>query len=117
MFGRHLRFGCCEVSSIKFKVSNIVTPLKGKRLIVSDIIDGNEDRPFVFGTYEVHSDKPTADRRYRDIVAYDVMYDIITADVAGWYNTILPNADSTVTLKKFRTSFLAHFGIEQEDVT
>ena len=111
-----LRFGSCEASSLKFKISNIFTSLKDKWLTVSETLGGNIDVPFLFGKYKVFSDKPTADRRYREIVAYDAMYDIITADVTDWFNTILPNADSTVTLKEFRTNFFAYFGIEQEDV-
>ncbi len=112
-----LRFGSCEASSVKFKISNIVTPLKGKQLVVTETIAGNTDVPFSYGEYKVFSDKPTADRRYRDVVAYDVMYDIIHADVAEWYNTILPDANSEVPLKELRDSFFEYFGIEQEEVT
>lgn len=111
-----LRFGCCEASALKFKVANIMIPLSGKWLSVSETLAGNTDVAFSFGRYKVYSDKPTADRRYRDVVAYDAMYDIINADVADWYNTILPDKTSTVTLKQFRTSFIAHFGLEQEEI-
>lgn len=111
-----LRFGSCEASSIKFKISNIFTPLTGKWLTVTETLDGNTDVSFSYGKYKVSSDKPTADRRYREVTAYDAMYDILTTDVTAWYNTILPDADSTVTLKEFRDSFLAYFGIEQEEV-
>ena len=65
-----LKFGSCEAGSIEFKISNIFTPLKGKWLTVSEVLDGNSDKPFLLGRYKVASDKPTADRRYRDIVAY-----------------------------------------------
>ena len=112
----HLRFGACESSSIKFRISNMTTALKDKWLAVTETLDGNTDVSFPFGVYKVFSDKPTADRRYRDITAYDAMYDILHAEVSGWYNTILPTAGSTVTLKAFRDSFLAYFGIEQENV-
>lgn len=110
-----LRFGSCEASSIKFKISNIFTPLKDKWLTVSETLDGNTDEPFLLGKYKVNSDKPTADRRYREVTAYDAMYDIVSAEVSNWYNTILPAADSTVTLKQFRNSFMAHFGLEQDE--
>ena len=50
------------------------------------------------------------------MVAYVALYDIIIADVAYLYNTILPDKTSTVTLKEFRTSFVAHFGLEQEEI-
>lgn len=112
-----LRFGCCETSSIKFQVANIFSPMIDKWISVKMTLDGNEDNPFIFGEYRVISDKPTADRIWREVVAYDAMYDIISADVTTWYNTVLPNSDSTVTLKQFRDSFFSHFGIEQEDVT
>ena len=111
-----LRFGCCEASVFKLKVANIMQPLIGKWLTVSMTLDGNTDVPFQFGKYKVYSDKPTADRKHREIVAYDAMYDIINADVADWYNTILPNTDSKVTLKEFRTSFISYFGLKQEEI-
>lgn len=111
-----LRFGCCEASVLKFKVANIVSPLAKKWLTVNMTLNHNADVPLKLGQYKVFSDKPTADKRYREIVAYDAMYDIINADVAAWYNKILPSADSTVTMKEFRTSFIAYFGLEQEDI-
>lgn len=111
-----LRFGACESSVIKFKIANVVIPLFGNWITVIMYLDGNRDKPFILGRYKVASDKPTADRSWRDIVAYDSMYDILNADVADWYNTILPTADSTVSMKVFRTSFIQHFGLEQEDI-
>lgn len=110
-----LRFGCCEASELKFKVANIMLPLSGKWITVSETLNHCTDETFQMGRYKVSSDKPTADRRYREVTAYDVMYDIINADVADWYNTILPDTDSTVTMKQFRTSFIAYFGLEQEE--
>lgn len=110
-----LWFGCCEASILKFKVANIMQPLSGKWLTVSETLKNHEDEPLQIGKYKVVSDKPTADRRYREITAYDAMYDIIQADVADWYNEILPNKSSTCTLKEFRTGFLSHFNLQQEE--
>lgn len=110
-----LRFGSCEASVLKFKVANIMQPLIGKWMTVTETLDGNTDMPFQFGRYKVYSDKPTADRKHREIQAYDAMYDILNTDVADWYNTVLPNKDSTMTMKNFRTSFIQHFGLEQEE--
>lgn len=109
-----LRFGCCEASSLKLRILDTILPLKDRQISVSMTL---QEKTFQLGKYKVDSDKPTADRRYRDIVAYDAMYDIINAEVSAWYNTILPSADSKVTLKQFRDSFLTHFRIEQEAVT
>ena len=114
--GKVLRFGCCEASTLKLRFINRDVSIKDMKMAMSMELQGEEIEQYPFGQYKVSSDKPTANRKYRDIVAYDVMHDIITADVAEWYNTILPAADSTVTLKQFRDSFLAHFGIEQEEV-
>lgn len=108
-----LRFGSCETSMVKFQIRNAFIPLSGKWLTITETLDVNTDVPFQYGRYKVFSDVPTADREYRDIVAYDAMYDILSADVAAWYNTILPNKNSTVTMKQFRESFIRYFGLEE----
>jgi len=114
--GSELRFGSCEASVFKLRIIGNVIPLIGATCVVS-MYAGDAVDPFVLGTYKVASDKPTADRKYRDIVAYDAMYDIINADVAAWYNSILPTKDSTTTLRAFRDSFMEQFGMEQEEIT
>lgn len=106
-----LRFGCCESSTLKFKVGNIVRPLIGTRITVSVVINHHDDEPLQVGIYKVASDKPTSDRLQRDIVAYDAMYDILNADVSDWYNSVLPNKNSNMALKRFRESFVSHFGL------
>ena len=111
-----LRFGSCEASVFKLRIIGNVIPLIGETFTVSMYV-GDIAEPLMLGTYKVASDKPTADRKFRDIVAYDAMYDIINTDVAAWYNSILPNENSTTTLRAFRDSFMGHFGIEQEEIT
>lgn len=108
-----LKFGQCKHSEIKFQILNAFIPLAGKWLTVTETLDGNTDISFQYGRYKVFSDVPTADKEYRDIVAYDAMYDVLGADVTAWYNTLLPNKDSTVTMKQFRKSFITHFGLEE----
>ncbi len=112
-----LVFGSCEASVLKFTAANVFVSLKGKWINANMTLDGNTDTPFCIGRYKVQSDKPTADRKKREYIAYDALYDIINAEVSEWYNTILQNKDSTTTLKAFRDSFFSHFGIEQEEVT
>lgn len=112
-----LTFGACEAGMIKFTVSNVFLPMKGKWLTAKMTLDGHEDKPFQIGRYKVYSDTPTADRTCRDVVAYDALYDILSSDVSDWYNQIFPKKDSTVTLKQFRDSFFNHFGVEQEKVS
>lgn len=110
-----IRFGTCEASIFQICVLNSVMPLKGKTLEVSMVLKGDETVNFELGRYKVDSDKPTADRKYRNVIAYDAMYDILNADVTEWYNEVLPKADSTLTLKEFRDSFFTHLGMEQEE--
>lgn len=113
-----LTFGACSAAQLSFTVSGGFS-LQGKWLNV-DIGLKSEDAfasPYRLGRYKVNSDKPTADRTSRKVIAYDALYDILQTDVAGWYNTILPGDDSRVYLRDFRDSFFNHFGIEQEDIT
>lgn len=100
-----LTFGACEAAAVKFTISNVFTSLKDKWITVKMVLNGNSSNPFIFGHYKVVSDKPTADRTKREIEAYDALYDVINTDVVGWYNEILPNTETYVTLKRFRDSF------------
>lgn len=112
-----LRFGSCEASVLKFKVSNIFLQMAGKWLDVKLKLEGDPDTVFPLGKYKVGTDKDSdrisADRKYREIVAYDAMRDILDADVSAWYNALLPDEGSAVTMKQFRESFLRHFGLTE----
>lgn len=120
----NLRFGSCEASRVKFTVSNVFEPLKDKWLDISMTLAGNSSNPFKFGRFKVYSDIPTADRKKREITAYDALYDIINADVAAWYNSFFASktaedeeVTTTYTLKEFRESFFKHFNLAQEEAT
>ena len=108
-----ISFGRCEASTFKLRVRERVVPLAGKKISVSVTLEGVDEAPFMMGVYKVDSDVPTADRRYRDIVAYDAMYDILNAEVSGWYNSLT----FPMTLRQFRTAFCAYVGVEQEEIT
>lgn len=108
-----LTFGACEASQIKFKISNVYLSMVGKWLTVSETLGGHTVAPFIFGRYKVVSDVPTDDRRYRNVTAYDTMYDILHRDVAAWYN----GQTFPMTLKMFRDSFFSYMGVTQETTT
>ena len=110
---QQLKFGSCEASSVEFKIANSGISLKGKTINVQTELGGHSELPFVIGTYTIASDKPTADRFGREIVAYDAMYDILNADMLAWWNN-LPN---TFTPKILRDAFFTYFGIQQETIT
>lgn len=109
---QELQFGCCNASSFEIKVLDTIENFKGKKMKVSILLAG-QDEPYQLGEYKVYSDKPTADRLYKDIVAYDAMYDILNAEVSGWYSSLT----FPMTLRQFRTSFCAYVGVEQEEIT
>ncbi len=108
-----LRFGACEASVLKFKVANIVAPMNNKWITVKMILNGHKDVPFTIGRYKVVKDMVTADRRWRDITAYDALYGIIKKDVSAWYNTVFPSSDALITMEMFRNSFMFLFGLDQ----
>lgn len=111
--GTELKFGSCLPNQISFTGREVPIATKGMKLRVTETLEGNENDPFVYGTYTVQSDTPTADRTKRQIVAYDAMYDIINADVKSWYDGLT----FPMTLKQFRNSFFAHLGIEQKETS
>ena len=108
-----ITFGNCEASVFKITIANINVPLEGKWITVSTILNDKTDEPFVFGTYKVASFKPTADRSRRELVAYDAIKDILSADMTDWYNGLA----FPMNLKKFRDSFFEYLGFEQEETT
>lgn len=113
---QQLRFGSCEASVVSFKVANIFSPMKGKTIDIKVFLEGNSN-PFQYGYYRVDSDKLTADKQWREVTAYDAMFDIINSDVIDWYNTILPDENSSVTMREFRGSFISHFGLSESPAT
>lgn len=108
-----LRFGACLPNQISFTGRDIPLATKGMKLRPVETLEGNENDPFVYGTYTVQSDIPTADRTKRQITAYDAMYDIINADVKSWYDGLT----FPMTLKAFRDSFFTYLHIGQKEIS
>lgn len=112
---KELTFGKCSAALLKFTVSNVFISMKDKWLTVEITVGGDADR-YRIGRYKVYSDKATADRSEREVIAYDVLYDVINADVADWYNSIFTSDEITMTMREFRNSFWQHFSIKQEEI-
>lgn len=111
--GSELKFGSCLPNQISFIAHDMPAGLVGKTLRPVETLEGNEDDPFTYGEYKIFSAVPTADRTKRQITAYDVMYDILNADVKAWYAGL----SFPMALKQFRYSFFAYLGVEQEETT
>lgn len=133
----NLKYGCCESSCFNVRVVNNGS-LKGKTftaklqfqsrgILINDSGDyiENDEGSYIgtynssnvdtitIGKYKVYSDKPTSDRVYRDLMCYDLMYDILDVDVASWYNGLT----FPMTLKTFRDSLFTFLGVTQETTT
>lgn len=115
--GSELTFGSCEASELEITIRNVYSSHVGQTVTVSVVLDGDTVHPFTFGTYKVVEDKATADRKKREIHAYDSLYEVLNADVSGWYNTLYPTSSTTKTIKQIRDSFFSYFGITQQSVT
>lgn len=111
----NITLGSCNASQVKFRIGYIAQSLIGKTITVS--IQPQGGAVLQIGVYKIDSDKRTADRRYKDIVAYDVMKDILEKDVADWYKGLFTTPTATYTLKQFRDSFFTYVGVTQETTT
>lgn len=112
--GTELTFGSCEAGKLTFKTFNTKASLKNKWLTYSEVLGGNPNTEFQLGIYKVYSEVLTDDRQFKNVTAYDAMYDILNADVTDWYNTVLPSEDSTLPMRTFRKSFIQYFGLEED---
>ena len=108
-----IRFGACEANYVKFRVARDVGKLKGKRITVKYILEGDSEKYFQVGVYTVQSDTPSGDRFYRDIIAYDDMYKIIHTDVKGF---IQNSITFPITLMEIREAILNYLEIEWDGV-
>lgn len=113
--GDDLNFGECYANKVSFVVGYYPNSIAGKTITVT--ITPSGAAAFQLGVYKVLSDYPTADKRFRKIIAYDKLYDILKADCRAWYDSFLPNTSTTKTLKQFRDSFFSYFSVTQETAT
>lgn len=136
---KNVQYGACESKCLKIRVVNNAS-FVGKTLTVQLQVKGvtkekliNEDNDYIvnddgdyiasyspndyvtlsLGTYKVISDKPTNDRVWRDLICYDLMYDLIHSNVADWYKSLT----FPMRLVDLRTSLLTYLGIEQVSTT
>lgn len=109
----NLKFGACESSQLKFRVLNNMDSLKNRIVTVREILGGNDDELFCYGSYKIETDTMTSDRKYRDVVAYDALREVINENYIEWYNQL----EFPVTVKALRDSFAQEIGIEQAEVS
>lgn len=116
----NIELGKCNSSLFKIRVADFTGNIEGARMNVS-ITYTNEDLGSVvvpFGQY-ILSQNPqrTADKRWRDIIATDLMV-LFDVDIATWYNTVLyPTAETTRTVKYIRETLCTYIGVTFEITT
>lgn len=108
-----LIFGSCEAACFKFTTSDTVDVFKDKKISVMVSLDNHTSNPFLYGSYTVAEETLTADRKRKEIVAYDDIYVIHNTNVADYYNNLI----YPVTLKTFRDGFFSFLNIPCEDTT
>ena len=112
---KDLDFGRCNSNYIEFSIAANVIPLIGKNCRVYLWMNNDVNTLFRVGKYKITSDKATADRNYRNIVAYDKLNEMKTADVTAWYKSLFPTDETILSVRQMRTSFCSYFGID--DIT
>lgn len=110
---KNIVFGSCCAAQFEIQLANISSEIKNYEMSVVVECDG-VDVPL--GIYIVDDVGKTSNRKYKKVTAYDRMI-YLNEDFSTWYNTILPDEDSTTTLKEFRTSFFNYAGLPQEDIS
>lgn len=110
---KELRFGSLVSSQLSVKLYNTVPNLMDKELDVSIVVNNATSNPLKIGKYKVLEDKPTTDRLYKQIKAYDGLYEVINKNVVDWYEGL----SFPLTQKAFRDSFFNYIGITQVDIT
>lgn len=76
----------------------------GQRFAVSLIVDGHTDTPLTFQHFTVYSDKLSSDRRTRELVMYDDLYNLDKFDISYYYNAFMEGTEN-VTGKDLRDWF------------
>lgn len=109
-----LTFGLCNAACFKVQIVNSNTSRVGLSVTptITAHMNGN-DYSVQLGVFRIVEDKVTDDRLYRNIVAYDSLYDILNENYVSWYNALT----FPMTLKQFRDSFFTHIGINQAQTT
>ena len=112
-----LDFGRCNSARVTFTCINIDLNLINKTFDISFTFEGHPNEPFSVGRFTVIEDKPSPDRKSRDVVLQDALYFILNTNYASWYNAITDNQWSSMTLGGFIDSFLTHVGLTADSTS
>lgn len=103
-----LLFGSCESAVVKFLVADVEEDITGQVFSIVQTVNDTYTMPL--GTYKVESAKKQNDKRFKEVVAYDLLKSKLDVDVADWYNSFF-TTNQSATLLQFRTAFFAYVGL------
>lgn len=118
--GENIEFGSCEATQIGLTLIDVDDNIKGSEMAVYQTLDGfypaldlypgldtyPSGYTMPLGKYIVQSADRQVNRRYRDIVALDLMC-LFDVNVIDWYNAL----PFPLTLREFRARLCRHIGI------
>lgn len=114
-----LALGGCIASSFSFEVSEILeyelAGLEFTAQLETVSEDGAMSLVTPMGKYRVDSSETLDNKDYKQVIAYDALYDA-SEDVSKWYQAYFAD-DQKHTVKETRVSLLGYFGIPLEDQT
>lgn len=101
-----LTFGECNAAQLQFQCAADIGDIKSKSMVVSQTINENVIK---LGVFNVDSCVLTANKRYRDVIAYDNMY-LFRKDVSSWYNSL----EFPITVTDMLNSLCDYIGVDYE---
>lgn len=107
--GSSIEFVGCLSSSLKIKIYNVNTKLKGKKIELYIKAGDTEEIPLFKGI--VDSATIQAERAFKEIIAYDYLYTAGQKDIATWYN----NLSYPASLGSIRRSLMSYIGLNYAD--
>lgn len=102
-----LTFGECNAAQLQFQCAAEIGDIKSMSIRISQFINENEIK---LGVFNVDSCILTANKKYRDIVAYDNIY-LFRRDVSSWYNSLI----FPITVNQMLISLCSHIGVAYEN--
>lgn len=107
--GNELEFGQVSSSCFKVRLFGVSERYIGQRFKATLYVDEYEKQ---IGFFTVETDNTADDRHYRDIVAYDDLFNVLSTDYADWHNS----QPYPMTLKQYRDAFFRNIHLTQQDI-
>lgn len=117
--GNQIEFGKCIVPEVKLIIrKNINVSIVGAFAILRlNYSTSNGSGYDELGGFIVKSDSVNTSANEHTISFVGLMSKYLNDDVAAWYNSVLPNALSSMTLAQFRASLASHWSLNEESQT